>query len=131
MNNITQRLMLLAQIFRFGVVGVAASCVHFSLVYLLVERYAFLPLVANVFGYFCGFQVSYWGHKSWTFKGNRTAHHVALPKLAVVQSINFIANQSLFYIFLSLHLPYLVALFLVLAILPVFTFITSKLWVFR
>lgn len=122
---------LFGQIFRFGIVGLIAAAIHFNIVVLLVQTFSFAPLVANIFGFMISFQMSYWGHRLWTFGDTATLHRVALPKLLLVQFINFVANESLFYVFLLFNLPYPIALIIVLSVLPIFTFITSKLWVFR
>jgi putative flippase GtrA len=122
---------LLTQIIRFGMVGVTAAGIHFTTVVLLVHYFFLEPLVANVFGFAIAFQMSYWGNRLWTFHDTAALHHVAFSKLLIVQLVNFTANESLFYIFLSLHLPYPIALLIVLTILPVFTFMSSKFWVFK
>jgi putative flippase GtrA len=117
---------------RFGVVGVCASAVHFGIVISLVEMMAYPPLVANVLAFLLSFQVSYWGHRSWTFSGTTALHRVALPKLFLIGSVGLLANEGLFFLFLSvLHLPYQLALFFVLTILPIINFTLGKLWVFR
>lgn len=132
-NNLipTKYHLLVAQLFRFGIVGTIAALIHFSCVILLVQLFKFPPLLANVFGFISGFQVSYWGHRTWTFKANDTLHRIAIPKLLLVQTINLSLNELLFYILLSLNLPYAIALFIVLATFPIFTFLLSKLWVFK
>lgn len=122
---------LLSQVCRFGLVGVAAAVIHLSVVVLLVQSTDMAPLIANIFGFAIGFQMSYWGHRLWTFKATTSLHRVAFPKLLLIQILNFAANETLFYLFLLLNLPYAVALFIVLAILPLFTFVASKLWVFN
>lgn len=121
----------LEQIMRFLLVGVIAAAVHFSMVVLLVQSYHYLPLIANVGGFVVSFQVSYWGHRTWTFSGTEVLHREAYPRLVAVQVVNFAMNESLYYFFLSMNLPYQVALLIVLAILPAFTFISSKFWVFQ
>lgn len=122
---------LCMQIFRFGIVGVIAAIIHVSIVIYLVQHWLYLPLIANIFAFLVSFQASYWGHRLWTFSDSEALHTIALPKLLFVQIINFAANETLFFIFLSLNLPYPLALILVLTVLPIFTFISSKLWVFR
>lgn len=124
-------LALASQLLRFGIVGLSAAIIHFSVVALLVERANLAPLVANIFGFLVSFPLSYWGHRFWTFQDTEAQHKVAVAKLLLIQLVNFSANESLFYIFLSLHLPYLLALAIVLIILPIFTFASSKLWAFR
>jgi len=121
---------LLARLFRFGIVGVTAAAVHFSIVVYLVQQWEYAPLVANLFAFLISFQVSYCGHRFWTFHDTTVQHREAVPKLLIIQVLNMAANETLFYIFLTLHLPYQIALLLVLTILPVFTFISSRLWVF-
>ena len=94
MNN---RQLMMLELFRFGCVGVVAVAVHFSLVMFAVSVGGMLPLVANIFAFLIAFQVSYWGHRLFTFKVD-TAHREALPKLMLIQLINLAANESLFYI---------------------------------
>ncbi|TAK73602.1 MAG: GtrA family protein [Gammaproteobacteria bacterium] len=124
MNNMVR------QLFRFGIVGATAAVLHMSVVVLLVQTQGLAPLVANIAGFIVAFQLSYWGHRLWTFSDTHVLHRTALPRLLIVQLINFAANEALFYFFLMLHLPYLIALLLVLMILPIFTFFSSKKWVF-
>ncbi len=127
MNN---RQIMMVELFRFGCVGVVAASVHFSIVMIAVSVGNMLPLVANVFAFAIAFQVSYWGHRLFTFKAD-TAHGEAFPKLMLVQLINLALNESLFYIFLSFDLPYPLALFITLSILPLFTFFSARFWVFK
>lgn len=122
---------LFFQLCRFGLVGVTAAAVHFSVVVLLVQAMAMQPLIANVFAFMLSFQISYFGHRRFTFHETTALHRVAFPKLIFIQTLTFAANESLFYVFLSLNLPYPIALLIVLTILPIFTFVSSKLWVFR
>ena len=123
---------LIKQLTRFGIVGIIAVTVHFSILIFLVEREHFTPLVANIFAFLISFQVSYWGHRSWTFYGTTTKHRVALPKLFLIGCSGLVANEGLFYIFLTLFkLPYPLAQFFVLTILPLVNFTLGKFWVFR
>ena len=122
---------LFLQLFRFGMVGLTAASIPFATVVLLVESFLLEPLIANIFGFMVSFQLSYWGHRLWTFQDTAALHRTTFPKLLLVQTLNFSANEMLFYVFLSLHLPYPLALLIVLTILPIFTFVSSKLWVFR
>lgn len=135
MNNfhelISAWLPLVRQLFRFGIVGLSAAFIHFSTVVILVQNFALPPLIANVFGFAVSFQLSYWGHRLWTFQDSSTLHRIALPRLLFVQLLNFAANEALFFVFLAMKLPYMIALIIVLTVLPLFTFISSKLWVFR
>ncbi len=123
---------LFFQLCRFGIVGVSAAIVHFSAVILLVEFDSLKPLIANIFAFMIAFQISYSGHRYWTFRGTLTDHRIAFPKLLLVSGLTFMANESLFYVFMTyFNLPYPIALLIVLTILPITTFLLSKFWVFR
>lgn len=123
---------LIRELLQFGLIGLCAASVHFGIVVFLVEINHLQPLLANVVAFIFAFQVSYWGNRYWTFGASNTLHRVALPRLFLVCSIGFMANESLFYIFLTqLNLIYPIALFLVLCILPLATFLVGKFWVFR
>lgn len=122
---------LFLQIIRFGIVGLSAATIHFLVVVLLVQTRNTPPLIANIAGFISGFQMSFWGNRLWTFQQSSVSNKSAFMKLLLVQIINFIANESLFYIFLCLHVPYQLALFLVLSLLAVGTFIINKTWVFK
>jgi len=124
-------LFLIKQLFRFGIVGIVAAIVHFSVVIFLVQNFHYVPLKANIFGFMGGLLFSYSGHRFWTFRHTATAHASAFPKLALLQGFMLIANESLFYVFIRLGLQYPIALLLVLSILPFFTFYCSKRWVFN
>jgi putative flippase GtrA len=127
------KIKLLKQIMRFGIVGGSAAFVNFSIVVMLVESGVLQqPLYANMVAFVFAFQVSYFGHRYWTFSDTVTEHRVAMTRLLLVSGTNFFANEGLFYFFLNtFQMPYMLALLLVLAILPIVTFTFSKLWVFR
>src|SRR5579864_7998819 len=123
---------LFLQFTRFGLVGLTAALVHFTVVVLLVEGQGLRPLLANVLAFCLAFQVSYWGHRYWTFRGTEQRHGLAFPRLLLVSSLAFLANESLFYILMTqFKLPYRPALILVLSVLPLAVFLVNKLWVFK
>lgn len=123
---------LLLQLMRFGIVGISAACLHFTGVVILVESGLLTPLLANVIAYGFAFPVSYFGHRYWTFHTTTALHSVAMPRLLLISTTNFFANEGLFYIFMSVfNLSYPIALLIVLTILPIATFFLSKFWVFR
>jgi putative flippase GtrA len=123
---------LIKQIIQFGIVGVTAALVHFTVVVSLVELYLLRPLIANIAAFLVAFNVSYLGHRNFTFRGTTTRHQVAIPRLFFTSCGLFAANEGLFYFFMNVtKLPYTAALLLVLFILPVVTFMINKLWVFR
>ena len=123
---------LFFQLARFGIVGVTAASVHFAIVVFLVELHYLQPLIANIVAFCIAVQVSYWGHRIWTFRGTKKNHWVAFSRLLLVSIVAFTVNESMFYILMTEYqLPYPVALFLILTILPFIVFAVNKMWVFE
>lgn len=121
----------IGQIGRFGVIGVTAAIVNFMLVLYLVSAGYLSPLAANILAFLIAFQVSFWGHKHWTFRC-AGRHLSSLSKFFIVAAVSFLLNEGLFATFLkAAHLYYPVALILTLAIVPPLTFLFSKVWAFK
>jgi len=119
------------QVVRFGFVGGSATIVNYLMVVALVSTLHMKPLIANIFACMVACQVSFYGHKYWTFEHD-AAHLPALSKFIILTLFGFALNESLFAFFLhALHLHYQLALFFVLLIVPPITFVCNKFWVFR
>ncbi len=122
---------MIRQLFAFGIVGTLAAAVHLSGVFLLVEL-GLHPLSANILGFMAGFQVSYFGHRYWTFRGTQASHPVAASRFLLTATSSLAMNEAMFYLLLQFTpLPYLVALTLVLICVTPITFLLGKFWAFR
>ncbi|MET0377456.1 MAG: GtrA family protein [Spongiibacteraceae bacterium] len=119
---------MIAQLARFGVVGVAAMCVHWLVVRLLVPA-GMAPLLANVVGFGVAFNISYFGHRNWTFASD-SAHRATFWRFLTVALTSFALNEALYSVLLQ-FMDYSLALAIVLVAVSVLTFILSKLWAFR
>lgn len=120
------------QILKFGVIGTLAAAVHMGMVALLVT-FSMHPLLANIFGFMVAFNVSYLGHRFWTF-GNKSclSHAASVVRFWGIAVTSFAINEGLFFLFLSFTpLPYLLALFLVLLMVTPITFLLSRSWAFH
>lgn len=116
----------------FIVVGAAAAAVHLSVVWLLVHFWAAPPLAANPLGFFIAFWVSFFGHRHGSFRDDEP-HELArtLPRFALVAVAGFLLNEALYAALLAwAPLPYAVALFLVIGLVAVLTYLSSKYWAF-
>jgi putative flippase GtrA len=123
---------MIGQLVRFGIVGVSAVCVHWLVVAALVPVFDLHPLVANIFGSLSAFQISYWGHRIWTFKARSLLHRQTLPRFIAVACTSFTINETLYFILLRYtSLDYRVALFLILGCVATITFVLSRQWAFR
>lgn len=121
----------LLQLIRFGIVGSCAALVNMLMVIWQVESFKTNPLIANIFAFLVAFNISYVGHRYWSFAKTSLRHKESIVRFLVVATMSFILNEGLFFIFLNLlHLQYIFALLLVLIIVPLFTFISSKFWAF-
>ncbi len=121
---------MILQIARFGVVGVAAMAVHWLVVVALVSL-GLAPLIANVMGFAVAFNVSYLGHRRWTFASD-AAHSTTLGRFFAVALGSFIINEVLYSLLLRYtHLNYQVALALVLFAVAALTFVLSRYWAFK
>lgn len=131
MSALFQQLRGWPQPVRFVLVGGAAASTHLLVVAVLVQGLQWPPLMANIVAFLLAFWVSYGGHALLTFAQSGVAHRQALPRFFVVACGSFVANELLYFAalrWLSWH--YLVSLFLVLLIVAVGTFVSSKLWAF-
>lgn len=119
---------MIAQLTRFGIVGGAAMAVHWLVVTLLVPA-GLAPLGANAIGFGVAFNVSYLGHRNWTFAGAH-AHRTAFWRFLAVALTSFALNEVLYALLLR-WLEYRLALALVLVAVAALTFALSRLWAFR
>ena len=121
---------MLAQVSRFIGVGVTALIVHWLVVRLLVPL-GMPPLIANVFGFAVAFNVSYFGHRKLTFKAEELNHSRTLPRFATVALGSFAVNETLYALLLTFTpLRYDFALFIVLGVVAVLTYLFSRFWAF-
>ncbi|MCF6777545.1 GtrA family protein [Thiotrichales bacterium 19X7-9] len=125
-------IILFKQTFKFGIVGVIAAIVHFIIVSILVHFFHWYPLLANIVAFLIAYNVSYFGHKNWTFhEHGKKISHTSNIKFFIVATLSFILNEGLYGIYLLFIPHYQLALFLTLATVPPITFILSKLWAFK
>ncbi|HQT43261.1 MAG TPA: GtrA family protein [Halothiobacillus sp.] len=116
----------------FAAVGIAAAAVHLAVVWGLVNQWSIPALLANPFGFFIAFWVSFFGHRHGGFRADEP-HPLArvLPRFALVAVFGFLLNEVLYAALLQFTpLPYTVALFLVIAFVSVVTYLASRHWAF-
>lgn len=118
------------QFFTYVVIGLISAAIHLSVVVLLVQDLGWAPLRANVVGFLTAVQMSYWGNRCFTFRETVVRHHVAFARLLLLQATLFVTNECLFSLLLMWHIPYIAALVMVLAVLPLVAFVSLKRWVF-
>jgi putative flippase GtrA len=121
---------LIRHAFRFGIVGVLAMATHYVLVILLVN-FSITPLIANVFAFIGAFQVSYWGHSSWSFSDLSASRRDSFRRFVIISVSGFLLNELLFFLFLKFtNIPYQISLLIVLPFVAGLTFLFSRHWAF-
>lgn len=116
------------QILRFVMVGATAAMIHLIIVALLVPR-GISPLWANGFAFACAWHISYYGHRSFTFR----ARGGFTPYLRMLgTSLASLALQETLYALLlrATPLDYRLSLIIVLLLVAAGTFLASRHWVF-
>lgn len=116
------------QIFRFAIIGGAAALVHLIAVAILVPR-GIQPLWANAIAFALAWHVSYYGHRSFTF---RTKGNFATYSKMLGTSLTSLAFQEVLYALLlrTTPLDYRLSLIIVLLLAAAGTFLASRYWVF-
>jgi putative flippase GtrA len=122
---------LLSQLFRFGLVGGAATLVNSVVFILLVDKLKLAPLLGNFLAFVVAFFVSYFGHSWWTFKHKQHSHE-KLMKFLVTSLVSLGLNSLFVWTFMHLlHQSAYIATLPMIFITPLLTFAISKYWVFK
>ncbi|MBA4764364.1 GtrA family protein [Qipengyuania huizhouensis] len=121
---------LLAEWFRFGMVGAAAT-----LTYLLASLAANSVGVgaywANLVGYVSSVAISYFGHAHITFRSTQ-AHRVQGPRFILVSLSTYaLTNLIVFFVVDVFNYSFVAASVAVACSIPVVTWLLSRFWVFR
>lgn len=120
---------LVLQIVRFGCVGAVASALHLAVVAALVPL-GLAPAWANPVAFLVAFQVSYYGHRGWTFRQEGGA--AAYRRLFIVALAGFALNEAAYVPLLkNSPLDYRVALAAILLVQAGISFLIARRWVFH
>lgn len=120
----------LRQLLFFGVVGITATITHYIVALLCHEWLGVTLYIANLVGYLSAVSVSYFGHGKLTFRVE--LNNAVLRRFVIVSITAFLVSEGLLYVMEDVLLwPHRISLAVVVAIIPVTTFILSKLWVYR
>ncbi|MDK9689835.1 GtrA family protein [Azospira sp.] len=125
---------LLCELFlaiRFSIVGAVAAIIHIAVVWVLIERVLFPPLEANLIAFLSAFGFAFCGHYRWTFQ--KPGHPgQAMRRYFVISAVAFVLNTLLLAGFLKTGwLPPSVSAIVAALVIPVVTFLASRLWGFR
>jgi putative flippase GtrA len=116
---------------RFTLVGIVATIVHISIAWLLIANAELYPLTANFLAFLCAFMLSFSGHYYWTFR-SRANRAQALRRFFVISGTAFLVNNIVLTGLLRTDvIAPVLATICAAFLIPVFTYVLSRLWVFR
>lgn len=119
------------QVARFAGVGGLATIIHITAAFTASRVGTVEPLLANTFGFFCAFMVTYVGNYYWTFPGLE-GHRTSFARfLALAASAFAISTGIVFAGSTVLGWPFAASLIIVAMTVPPVNFMLSWLWVFR
>lgn len=126
-RSVTELLLAL----RFGLVGIMATATHIAMLWILLTNTLLPVLIANTIAFLSAFGISFMGNYLWTF-GAPGSPKKALLRFLVMSISAFMLNSVILGAILRMGLanPLLVAIGSVIVI-PAFTLLTSRLWVFN
>lgn len=123
---------LIRQVATFGVVGIAATGVHYATALGCAQ---FIPLAyANPIGFLAAFGVSYFGHLKLTFRvaAEESNHKTRAIKFFAVALSGFLMGQTILLVLSATGLlQEWQTLAIAVAAVPATTFVISRLWVFQ
>ena len=122
---------LITLLFRYGIVGVAASVVHFTIAYIAFEKIHINFFISHFIGFLFGLITAYFGHYFYSFKDDED-HGKRFPKFLVTALVALILHQGGAFVFVNVfQLNYSKQVLPLLVVtVPVFTFLLNKFWVF-
>lgn len=116
---------------RFGLVGVFATAVHITLVWVLLRHTATPPLVANTLAFLTAFGVSFSGNYWWTFRSPGHPRR-AMYRFFLISGSAFLINTLVLALLLqAAWLPPHLAAVCSASLVPVLSYLASRLWGFK
>jgi putative flippase GtrA len=117
--------------FRYGVVGVIGTILHFALTVAQVEWLALDPVLASAIAFVVVLLVSYALNHTWTFAAS-VAPLAGLARYSAVTIVSFALNLTIMAVVTKvLHWDYRIGLVLIVLVIPAINFTLNARWTFR
>ena len=123
---------MLAQVTRFGIVGLSLAAVY-SAIYWYLATYVMAPMLAVVIAFAVAVAAGFVLHSRWSFRGHGKSEDRAMKiKFFLVQGSGFVLNEIFTWILTGpLHGPTWWPLVPAIFVTPFATFLLNRQWVFR
>ena len=116
---------------RFTLVGIAAACVHISIVWVLIAQLKIEALLANLVAFMTAFIVSFTGQYLWTFRSKRNWQS-AFIRYLLTSLFAFSLNNIILITLLALGvLSDSLSAVLSACVIPLITYIAGRFWAFK
>ena len=118
------------EIGRFASVGLLATLVHVCAAFSAKAGLGVAPQAANLFGFCASVLISYFGHRSFTFRvaSNHAVHFPRFVTLALLGLL--VSSTTTYFVTTYFGLPFAYAMGLVALLVPAATFVGAKFWAF-
>jgi putative flippase GtrA len=111
-------------------VGGFTTIVHVQVGLIVHHLFGLEPFNANLVAFCVGFFVSYYGHRTYTFRSPGRVSR-SMPRFFVIAATSLALNQIIVYGVVNvLGQPYWQALAVMVAVVPTFTYVLGRLWAF-
>ena len=121
----------LFQVIRYGLVGVCAASTHALVALGAFHLLSVAPTLSNFAGFVSGAVVSYLGSYYFTFKSTDN-HSKMVLRFLLVWLIGIAINVGLFKAILTTYdLPFVLNVFIAIALTPIAQYLMLKFWAFR
>ena len=118
------------QLLRFGLIGAAATATHFIIALLLIGV-GVHPLWANAWAFLIAFQISFFGHRSFTFRNTDLPLAASASRFAITALLGFGLGEGLLAALLVwTSLSDRLALLAALGTVAILTFLMGRFWAF-
>jgi putative flippase GtrA len=118
------------QFFKFLVVGVIATAIHFVVMILMVQVFSVRPVSASIAGYASSALVNYQLNRVLTFSSS-LPHSLALSRFLVVSGVGLLINSLAMYLLVnSLQFNYIASQVATTVVVLLWNFTLSRFWTF-
>jgi len=114
--------------FRFLLIGLSVTSLHFLIVFFLVEWSGWSPVVSNAIAFLICSIVSYCFNAIWSFSSKIDKE--TLFKFYIVSLLGLFVSIYISWMFENFGLDYRLGVLLIALILPVISFLTHFFWTF-
>ncbi len=115
---------------QYALVGVIGTLVHTVVLTISVELFKMAPIYSTMLGFIFSLVISYKLNSIWTF--STTVSIDVFFKYVATCLIGLLVNVLIMFVTVNmLNLYYLYGQLIAIAVVPVFNFTVSRLWVFK